>query len=109
MSPLLACQGITKNFGGLTALTDINLQVEQKEVVGIIGPNGAGKTTLFNIISGAIPPTQGQILFKGREISSLPSNQVCRLGIARTYQLVRPFNSLTALENVLVGVTFGRS
>ena len=105
----LECKEISKTFGGLDALTDINLKVTEGEILGIIGPNGAGKTTLFNIISGALSPTRGAVFFKGREISGMEASKICRLGIARTYQLVRPFHSLTALENVLVGLCFGRS
>lgn len=108
MTPLLECRNIQKNFGGLTALTDVNLKVTEGEILGIIGPNGAGKTTLFNVVSGAIPPTSGEVFFKGRRISRMKAAQTCRLGIARTYQLVRPFNSLTALENVLIGLSFGQ-
>ncbi|HDZ90684.1 MAG TPA: ABC transporter ATP-binding protein, partial [Deltaproteobacteria bacterium] len=78
-------------------------------IMGIIGPNGAGKTTMFNIISGAMRPTSGDVIFKGRKISGLGPARVCRMGIARTYQLVRPFNSLTAVENVLIGLGFGKS
>lgn len=109
MNYVLECKEISKTFGGLNALTDINLQVEEGEILGIIGPNGAGKTTLFNIISGAMPPTKGEVFFKGRGLSGMKAPKVCRLGIARTYQLVRPFHSLTALENVLVGLCFGQS
>ena len=96
-----------KSFGGLSALAGVDLRVEEGEIVGVIGPNGAGKTTLFNLISGALAPTRGQILFRGRPIGGLPAGRVCRLGIARTYQVVRPFESMTALENVLVGLTYG--
>lgn len=109
MTYALECKKINKTFGGLNALTDINLQVTEGEILGIIGPNGAGKTTLFNIISGALPPTKGEVFFKGRGLSGMGAPKICRLGIARTYQLVRPFHSLTALENVLVGLCFGRS
>jgi branched-chain amino acid transport system ATP-binding protein len=109
MTYALECKEINKTFGGLNALTDINLQVTEGEILGIIGPNGAGKTTLFNIISGALPPTKGEVFFKGRGLSGMGAPKICRLGIARTYQLVRPFHSLTALENVLVGLCFGRS
>ena len=109
MTRFLECKGVSKTFGGIRALSDINLQVEQNDITGIIGPNGAGKTTLFNIISGAMAPTEGGVYFMGKLISRMGSARVCRLGIARTYQLVRPFNSLTAMENVLIGLGFGRS
>ncbi len=109
MATVLECQNVYKLFGGVVALSNINLRVEEGRILGIIGPNGAGKTTLFNIISGALTPTKGRVFFQGRDISGVGANRICRLGIARTYQLVRPFAALTALENVLVGVCFGRS
>ncbi len=109
MNPILECRGISKRFGGVIALVNIDLQVNRGEILGIIGPNGAGKTTLFNIISGAIRPTTGDIFFNGKRISNLTPNKICRLGVARTYQLVRPFGSLTCLENVLVGLCYGRT
>jgi branched-chain amino acid transport system ATP-binding protein len=108
MIDVLECKGIHKHFGGLHALNDVNLKVKKGEILGVIGPNGAGKTTLFNIISGAIRPTSGEVFFRSRGLSGFDAAQVCRSGIARTYQLVRPFHSLTALENVLVGITYGR-
>ena len=108
ISPI-ECVRVSKSFGGLKALTDISIQVNEGEILGIIGPNGAGKTTLFNVISGAIPPTGGEVFFRGRSLSGMDSARVCRLGIARTYQLVRPFHSLTTLENVLIGISFGRT
>ena len=109
MAPFLECKEIAKTFGGIKALTDINLRVEPNSITGVIGPNGAGKTTLFNIISGALLPTAGEVTFRGRKISRMGPARVCRLGIARTYQLVRPFNSLSAMENVLIGLGFGRT
>jgi branched-chain amino acid transport system ATP-binding protein len=104
----LECRQIYKHFGGLEALSGVNMGVARGEILGIIGPNGAGKTTLFNIISGAIPPSRGSVHFKGRDLTGMGVGKVCRLGIARTYQLVRPFHSLTVLENVLIGISFGR-
>ncbi len=109
MSTVLECQGIYRFFGGLQALQAIDFSVEQGDIVGVIGPNGAGKTTLFNVISGAIRPSSGRVIFQGRRISGYGPHRICTWGIARTYQLVRPFASLTALENVLMGVCFGRS
>ena len=109
MSPFLECREISKTFGGIEALTHVSLTVEPGSITGVIGPNGAGKTTLFNIVSGALRPTAGDVIFKGKKISGMGPARVCRLGIARTYQLVRPFNSLSAIENVLIGLGFGRT
>ncbi|MFH0823635.1 MAG: ABC transporter ATP-binding protein [Pseudomonadota bacterium] len=109
MTIVLECQGIFKVFGGLQALSDINLRVEEGPILGIIGPNGAGKTTLFNIIAGELSPTAGGVMFQGRKITGLGTDRICRLGVSRTYQTPRPFSSLTAMENVLVGVCFGRT
>ena len=108
MDHFLECREITKIFGGIKALSDVQLKVEPNSITGVIGPNGAGKTTLFNIISGAFPPTSGHVMFKGKMISGMSPAKICRLGIARTYQLVRPFNSLSAMENVMIGLGFGR-
>lgn len=105
---ILECRKVGKVFGGLIALTNVHLEVDQGQILGVIGPNGAGKTTLFNVISGALAPTSGDVFYDGKNVTGLGSNRICRLGIARTYQLVRPFASLSALENVLVGVSFGR-
>jgi branched-chain amino acid transport system ATP-binding protein len=109
MSPFFECREISKTFGGIEALTNVDLKVEPNSITGVIGPNGAGKTTLFNIISGALVPTAGEVIFRGKKISGTGPARVCRLGIARTYQLVRPFNSLSAIENVLIGLGFGRA
>ncbi len=109
MSTVVECRELWKSFGGLAALAGVDLRVGEREILGVIGPNGAGKTTLFNLISGALAPTRGQVLFRGRPIGGLPAGRVCRMGIARTYQVVRPFESMTALDNVLVGLTYGRS
>lgn len=109
MTAFLECRSIHKHFGGLVALANVSFSMPQGEILGIIGPNGAGKTTLFNVIAGSLRPNVGNVLFKGRDLTGLLPDRICRLGIARTYQLVRPFASLTALENALVGVSFGRS
>ena len=109
MDHFLECRNITKIFGGIKALSHVDLNVEPGSITGVIGPNGAGKTTLFNIISGAFPPTSGHVMFKRKKISGMSPARVCRLGIARTYQLVRPFNSLSATENVMIGLGFGRA
>ncbi len=99
---MLEVANVTKNFGGLTALVDIDLEVENKQIYGLIGPNGAGKTTLFNIITGFLPPTEGSIKFSGKELTRLPPNKIARLGIARTFQNIRLFGTMTVMENVVV-------
>ncbi len=100
---ILQVQNVTKKFGGLVAINDVSMEVNRGEIVGLIGANGAGKTTLFNMIAGAFPPTSGKILFKGTEIQNKKSHEICRLGIGRTYQVVKPFRNLTVLDNVTVG------
>ncbi len=105
---LLEVARVTKFFGGLRALYDISFRLEQGEILGLIGPNGAGKTTIFNIIAGTFPPSSGSVKFNNTEITSLGPRQICHQGISRTYQLVRPFSSLTVYENVLVGIYFGK-
>jgi branched-chain amino acid transport system ATP-binding protein len=98
---------LTKRFRGLTALSDVTFQVEPNEILGLIGPNGAGKTTLISLISGTLVPTAGEITFEGRRIESLPCYQRARLGIGRTFQVMKPFPGLSVLENVTVGALFG--
>jgi branched-chain amino acid transport system ATP-binding protein len=104
MSEIFSARGLTKHFGGLCAVNNVSFSLNSGEILGLIGPNGAGKTTLINLISGAILPTSGQIFFEGRDISRLRAHQVNNLGIARTFQIVRIFPKLTALENVLAGL-----
>jgi branched-chain amino acid transport system ATP-binding protein len=99
---MLEIANVTKNFGGLTALNDICLQVKEKQIYGLIGPNGAGKTTMFNIITGFLKATEGSIQFSGKELNRLPPNKIARLGIARTFQNIRLFGTMTVEENVLV-------
>jgi branched-chain amino acid transport system ATP-binding protein len=101
--PLLALEGVTKRFGGLTAVSRVTLQVAPGDLLGIIGPNGAGKTTLFNIISGYSRPEQGGVRFDGRDITGLPPHVICRLGLTRTFQIVKPFGNLSVLDNVMIG------
>jgi branched-chain amino acid transport system ATP-binding protein len=101
--PLLRINGISKSFGGIMALKDVSFEVSPGEVVGIIGPNGAGKTTLFNVISGFYAPDRGKIFFRGEPIHGLKPDQVCRKGLARTFQIVQPFPELTVLDNVVIG------
>jgi branched-chain amino acid transport system ATP-binding protein len=104
---LLEVEGVTKNFGGLAAVSHVNLRVDEGEVVGLIGPNGAGKTTLFNLLSGALKPNSGTVRFCGENITGLKPNQICHKGLARTFQSVKVFGGLTASQNVLVGAIFG--
>lgn len=107
--PILEGEGVTKYFGGLAAVSHVNFNVDQGEVVGLIGPNGAGKTTLFNLISGALTPKSGVIRFKGKNITGSKPHQICRMGVARTFQSVKVFNNMPVLENVLLGSLFGTS
>ncbi len=104
---ILEVRNVTKRFGGLRALNDVSLGVEEGEIFGVIGPNGAGKTTLFNVIDGVYPPTEGKIIFRGEDITAMPPFKVSRRGIARTHQIVRPLAELTVRENVTVGACFG--
>ncbi|MEM2320891.1 MAG: ABC transporter ATP-binding protein [Candidatus Bathyarchaeia archaeon] len=101
---LLETKNLSKYFGGVIALDNVDLKVEKGELVGLIGPNGAGKTTFYNCVTGFYKPTSGNVFFNGREITGLPSHKVCKMGIARTFQIPRPFLGLTVLENVAVGV-----
>ena len=100
---ILQVKGITKNFGGLTAVREVDLNIETGEILGLSGPNGAGKTTLFNLISGFLVPTKGSIQFKGKEITRFAAHEISRMGIARTFQIVSPFGEMTVLENVMMG------
>jgi branched-chain amino acid transport system ATP-binding protein len=103
MPPLLEVAGISKRFGGLQAVRDLSFSMARNEVLGLIGPNGAGKTTAFNLLSGFLAPDTGEIRFDGRPIVGLKPNAICRLGLARTFQIVRPFPHLSVLDNVRVG------
>jgi len=107
MPPLLECHDVTVRFGGVTALKGLSLEVERGEIRGLIGPNGAGKTTFFNVLTGVVKPATGKIVFNGRDITGLKPFQICKLGIARTHQLIRPFKNMTVLDNVLVGSYYG--
>ena len=104
MTAVLEVHGITKQFGGLTALDDVGFTVGEGELVGLVGPNGAGKSTLFNIVAGAFPPTRGQVLLGGRDVTHLSSHDRARHGIARTFQQVTLFTELSARDNVLQGL-----
>ena len=104
---VLSLKKITKRFGGLTALNGVDLVIRKGEIVGLIGPNGAGKSTLFNVITSIYKPNSGDIFLQGKRITGRPPHHICRSGVSRTYQLVRTFLSMTALENVLVGAIYG--
>ena len=104
---VLSLRGVSKRFGGLRALSDISFDVAAGEIVGIMGANGAGKTTLFSLIAGNERPSGGTIALDGRPLAGLPPHKVCRLGIARTFQIVRPFGGLTVEENVETAAMFG--
>ena len=103
MAPLLAVESSTKHFGGLLANREVSLTIEAGEIIGLIGPNGAGKTTLFNCISGSMHPETGRIVFAGTDITRTRPERICHLGVARTWQVVRAFGRMTALENVVCG------
>ena len=107
--PLLEGERVTRFFGGLAAVSEVDFAVEPGEVVGLIGPNGAGKTTLFNLISGALAPKSGAIRFKCQEIDRLKPNRICKMGVARTFQSVKVFGNMPVLENILLGSLFGKS
>lgn len=100
---MLSVHHLTKDFGGLRAVDDLSFEVEEKEIVGLIGPNGAGKTTTFNLITGFILPSAGEVIFDGRPLKNLKPHQICKLGLTRTFQIAQPFPNITTLENVLIG------
>ena len=100
---ILQAENLSKSFGGLAALKGVSFGIEEGEILGLIGPNGAGKTTLFNVISGFFRPDQGRVVFAGETVSHLAAPSICRCGLVRTFQVVKPFGNLTALQNVMVG------
>ena len=104
---LLELEGITKRFGGLTAVSGVSFSVESGEIFGLIGPNGAGKTTLLSCLAGALRPNGGTVRFDGRNTTGLSADRMCRLGMGRTFQIPRPFPHLSVLENVTVAAVFG--
>ena len=108
MTALLEIAGVSKRFRGLLAVDDVTFSVAKGSIFAVIGPNGAGKTTLFNLIAGVFPPDAGTIMFDGRRIDGLAPDRVCRRGLARTFQLVRPFAALTVEDNVIVGALLQR-
>jgi branched-chain amino acid transport system ATP-binding protein len=105
--PLLAARGLGKSYGALKVISDLDFDVVEGEVLGVLGPNGAGKTTLFNLVSGDVAVDAGELVFDGRALGEEPPFQRCRLGIARTYQIPRPYGGMTAFENLLVAAMFG--
>ncbi len=98
---ILKLENITKTFGGLKALNNVSFSAKRGEITAVIGPNGAGKTTLFNVINGFYPPNQGRVIFKNQDITNKKPHQICRLGIARTFQIVKPLSKLNVLDNVI--------
>jgi len=103
---VLSIQNISKRFGGLHALENVNIEVKKGEILGVIGPNGAGKTTLFSIISGFLKPTAGKVIFEGKEIQGFPPARIVKMGIARTFQIVKPLKNLTVFENILTATGY---
>lgn len=106
-SPILSAAGVRKRFGALVVLDDVDFAFGADEAVGIVGPNGAGKTTLLNVLSGALQPSAGAVRFRGADVTALGAAHRCRLGIARSHQVPRPFGGMTAFENVFVGAATG--
>jgi branched-chain amino acid transport system ATP-binding protein len=107
--PLLEVEQVSKDFGGVRAVHHVSFSLEEGELLGIMGPNGSGKTTLFNLIAGFLAPDGGSIRLRGEEIGGLSPHRICGKGVARTFQLVRPFPALSALDNVRVGQLYGRA
>ena len=106
MTPLLELEHVSRTFGGLRALDDVTLRLDEGEIMGLIGPNGAGKTTLVNVVTGVTAATRGRVLFRGTPIERLPPDRIAHLGIARTSQIVQPFPKMNALDNVAGGALF---
>jgi branched-chain amino acid transport system ATP-binding protein len=107
VADILVIDKLTKWFGNLAAVNDLSFNVVQGEILGMMGPNGAGKTTVFNLITGAYAPTTGKVTYQDRDVTHLSASRRCRLGIGRTYQIPRPFENMTVLENLLVGAEYG--
>jgi len=105
---MLEAKGLSKSFGGLTAVSQVDIHVDEGEILGLIGPNGAGKTTLFNLLSGAIQMDSGTVFFGGKKISGMKPNQICRLGMGRTFQAAKNFGGMPLWQNVLMGALFGK-
>jgi branched-chain amino acid transport system ATP-binding protein len=104
---ILEARHVTKRFGGLAAVADVSFELQEGEILGLIGPNGSGKTTLVNVITGALPYSAGEARFRGASLRGLPSYEIGRRGVSRTFQVVKPFRNLTVIENVMVGALFG--
>ena len=109
MGALLSIHGLTKTFGGFTAISGVSFEVGQGEILGLIGPNGSGKSTTFNLVAGALAPSSGSIRFDGREIAGTHASKVAHLGIGRTYQIPRPFRKLSLMENVALAAYYGQA
>jgi branched-chain amino acid transport system ATP-binding protein len=107
VTPIMSARSVSKFFGGLAAVSGVDLSLAEGEILGLIGPNGSGKTTLVNVITGALPLSGGEVRFRDRSLRGLACYQIGRLGICRTFQVVKPFPSLTVLQNVMVGALFG--
>lgn len=106
---LLSCEGLSKNFGGLSAVNDLGFEIYKGEVLGLIGPNGAGKTTVFNLLTGVLKADRGSAMYKGQNLLKLRAHKITELGVARTFQLIRAFEDMTVLENVMIGGMFGKN
>ncbi len=107
MTDILVIEKLTKRFGNLAAVSNLSFNVKQGEILGMMGPNGAGKTTVFNLITGVYLPTEGKVIYQGKDVTHVSASYRCRLGIGRTYQIPRPFVNMTVLENLLVGAEYG--
>jgi ABC-type branched-subunit amino acid transport system ATPase component len=108
-SPILGVEALSKRFRGLQAIADVSFTVEPGSITSVIGPNGAGKSTLFNLVTGYLAPTAGTVLFKGQPITGMATNRIAELGIARAFQIARPFRDLSVGENVRIGALFGKA
>lgn len=106
---LLTCNGLSKNFGGLSAVSNLDFEINKGEVLGLIGPNGAGKTTVFNLMTGVLKADRGSVLFKGRDLLKTQAHNITEIGVARTFQLIRAFEDMPVIDNVMIGGMFGKN